>query len=287
MPSEVTLPGTRVFDLAPPGGGEPWRIFLAVPEAPAPAGGFPSIFMLDANAGFATLVETLRRGAMRPAATGIVPAVLVGIGYPTETLYERARRTYDYSPGPSSEARVPGADDQPPTGGRDRLLAFIEQELKPTIAGIAPLDPARQTLLGHSLAGFFALDVLTRNTSAFRSYIAVSPSIWWDEARLNAGLAAIAPPAAPVRLVIAVGEWEQALAPWQQGRPDSAELAARRSRRAMVDRARLFAERAAIVLGTEARVRFDMLPEEDHASVLPAAMSRAIRFVLREDEDQP
>jgi hypothetical protein len=39
----------------------PWRIFLAVPDVPAPATGFPLIVLLDANAGFATLTETLRR----------------------------------------------------------------------------------------------------------------------------------------------------------------------------------------------------------------------------------
>ena len=278
MVSEVTLPGTQAFELAPRAGGEPYRIFLAIPNGPAPAAGWPVVHMLDANAGFATLVETMRRGAVRSRATGIVPAVLVGLGYPIDGLYERRRRTFDYSPGPSAETGGQGTGE-PPTGGRDRLLAFIEQELKPAIAGLAPVDRSRQTLLGHSLAGFFSLDVLTRDRDAFQNYVALSPSIWWDEPRLRAGLAGCGP--APVRLVIAVGEWEQALAPWQEGQADSAALAERRSRRAMVDRARRFAEAAAGVLGPQARVRFDLLPEEDHASVVPAAMSRALRFVLQ------
>lgn len=276
MPSQMTLPGTQVLDVRPRAGGEPYRIFLAVPEGPAPAGGFPAVYLLDANAGFATLVETLRRGAVRPAATGIVPAVLVGIGYPIDGLYERTRRTFDYSPGPSAEAA--GRPDEPATGGRDRLLAFIERELKPLVAGRAPVDAARQTLLGHSLAGYFVLDVLAHDRSAFQCYVAVSPSIWWNESRLRAGLAA-APPV-PVRLAVYVGEWEQALAPWQRGRPDSAELAGRRSRRAMVDRARAFAALAAKVLGPRSEARFEVLRGEDHASVFPAATSRALRFVL-------
>lgn len=276
MRSQVALPGTEVFDLVPRGGGEPYRIHLAWPDGSSPAGGFPAIYMLDANAGFATAVESLRRGAVRPQATGISPAVLVGIGYPTDALYARERRTFDYSPGPSAEAR--GGPGEPATGGRDRLLAFIESELKPAIAARIAVDPGRQTLLGHSLAGFFALDVLTRNPGAFQSYVAVSPSIWWDEPRLLAGLAALQP--RPLRLAVFVGEWEQALAPWQQGRPDSAGLAERRTRRAMVDRARSFVARAAEALGPRAEVSFARLPEEDHASVLSAAMGRALRFAL-------
>ena len=50
----------------------------------------------------------------------------------------------------------------------------------------------------------------------------------------------------------------------------------------MADRARAIASQAAGVLG-EARVAFHLLAQEDHASVLPVAISRALRFVLAED----
>ncbi|TCK23859.1 hypothetical protein EV667_3702 [Ancylobacter aquaticus] len=267
----VTLPDAEWFDLAPPGGGVPWRIFLARPQGEAPAAGFPALFMLDANAGFATFAEVLRRGAVRPQATGIAPMMLVGIGYP-EGDDARVRRHVDYTAGPGAE------DSARPTGGRDAFLAFIEQVLKPHLAARFPLDPARQTLFGHSLAGWFTLDVMTRNSAAFRSYVAVSPSIWWDEARLVEGLALARK--RPPRLSMLVGEWEQALAPWQALRPEAGEMAARRARRAMVDRARGFADRAAAAFGPAAEVRFELMAGEDHASILPSAMARALRFAL-------
>lgn len=269
----VTLPDAEWFDLAPPGGGAPWRIFLAHPHGEAPASGFPAIFMLDANAGFATFTEVLRRGSVRPAATGIGPAVLVGIGTP-EGEDARARRHVDYTAGPGDEGGVRA------TGGRDEFLAFIEEVLKPRIAREVPVDPARHTLFGHSLGGWFTLDVMARASAAFRSYVAVSPSIWWDEARLVEGLAL--PRAVVPRLSLLVGEWEQALSPWQASRPEAQEMAARRARRAMVTRAQRFAERARAALGPDADVRFDMLAGEDHASILPAAMARALRFALAE-----
>lgn len=267
----VTLPDAEWFDLAPPGGGAPWRIFLAHPQGEAPAAGYPALFMLDANAGFATLTEVLRRGAVRPAATGIGPMLLVGIGHP-EGDDARARRNFDYTAGPGAEG------SGRPTGGRDAFLAFIEQVLKPQLGRRFPLDPARQALFGHSLAGWFTLDVMARDSAAFRSYVAVSPSLWWDEARLLKGLAR--PRAVPPRLSMMVGEWEQALAPWQAARPEAGEMAARRARRAMVDRAQGFADRARAALGPEAEVRFERLAGEDHASILPAAMARALRFAL-------
>ncbi|WP_428031774.1 alpha/beta hydrolase [Ancylobacter sp.] len=267
----VTLPDAEWFDLAPPGGGAPWRIFVAWPQGEAPMAGLPSLFMLDANAGFATFAEVLRRGAVRPSATGIAPMLLVGIGYP-EGEDARARRTFDYTAGPGTE----GGDR--PTGGRDAFLSFIEQVLKPHLAARFPLDPGRQTLFGHSLAGWFTLDVMARNNGAFRSHVAVSPSLWWDEARLVDGLALARKE--PPRLSILVGEWEQALSPWQAARPEAQEMAARRARRGMVDRAQGFAERARAAVGADAELRCEVLAGEDHASILPAAMARALRFAL-------
>ncbi len=284
MNDAVTIPDTQCFDLEARD-GVPYRIFLAMPSSEPPAGGFPVIYMLDANAGFATLVEALRRAAVRPQGTGIVPAVIVGIGYPTDDIYDRARRTLDYTAGPSLEARSGGDGTAPRTGGRDAFFAFIEQVLKPEIARRCVIDPARQTLFGHSLAGYFVLDVLARNTPAFSSYVAVSPSIWWDEERLVAGLADTRK--APVRLSIMVGEWEQALAPWQSERPEAFEMKARRARRAMVDRAKGFAELASWALGPSATVQFAVMPYEDHASILPIAVTRALRFVLASGSPPP
>jgi hypothetical protein len=292
----VLLPDAEWFDLAYEGANAgadmpehhgaqgPWRIFLSHPRGAPPAAGWPVVTLLDANAGFATLVETLRRGAARPQATGIEEAVIVGIGYPEGTDI-RARRRFDFTAGASAEAGAEARAAPEPSrgvGGRDRFLAFIEHRLKPEIARRLPVDPARQTLFGHSLAGWFTLDVMTRAPHAFTTYVAVSPSIWWDEARLIAGLsgALARAQATPVRLALMVGEWEQALAPWQAARPEAAEMAPRRARRAMVDRTRAFAERAAAALAPAGEVRFERMAGEDHASILAPAMARALRFAL-------
>ncbi|MBS7539007.1 alpha/beta hydrolase [Ancylobacter lacus] len=294
----VHLPGALRFDLGPDEGTEPgateadasarraaarpWRIFVAEPAEPPPPEGWPALFMLDANAGFATFTETARRAAVRPAATGVGPTLLVGIGYPTQAPHDRARRRFDFSAGPPREAAEAGLAPEgleglPGTGGSAAFLGFIRSRLLPVLAGRWPLDPARRTLFGHSLGGAFVLEVFTRAPELFASHVAVSPSLWWDEPALLAGLAA-RERGARARLALMVGEYEEGLAPWQEGAPGATAIAARRARRGMVAATRRYAEAARAALGPEAVLACAVLAGEDHASVLPAAMSRALRF---------
>lgn len=269
------MPRTQTRPAASASGA--YQLFVAAPAGPAPAGGFPVIYLLDANAAFGTLVEAMRRGAARRGATGIGEAVLVGIGYPGAETYDRTRRTFDYTTGPSAEGAGPA------TGGADMFLGFLDREVRPMIAREFPIDPGRETLLGHSLAGYFALHVLATTPGRFGNYIAVSPSVWWDERGLRAGFAGLARHAAiagrPPRVMISVGEWEEAPAPWLDPAV-RAEIAERRARRQMVPGARRF---AADLAGLDPRltVRFEELAGEDHASVVPATMSRALRFVFQ------
>jgi len=265
-PPPVTLPGTECHALRTPGGA--YRLFLAIPPGEPPPGGFPVVTVLEGNAYFATVLDILRNGAQRRRATGIGPAVVAGIAYPGEARHDQERRVLDFTAGPSAEGTTRL------TGGRDAFLQTLLQHVRPLIAGRCATDPARQVLIGHSLGGFFTLDVLAHDGTAFSDYIAVSPSVWWDEARLRGG----APPAGK-RLAVSVGEWEQALAPQERAGPVARSTAERRSRRAMVDKARDMAVHFAAA-GVESR--FWCFPEENHASVVPLGISRGLRFALGE-----
>jgi predicted alpha/beta superfamily hydrolase len=266
----VTLPGTEEHVLHSPAGE--YRLWLSIPAAPPPPGGFPLLVLLDANASFATLTEIARQGAVRAGATGIGAAVVAGIAYPGAAPYHRARRGLDYTPGPPAEEAVPY-----PPGGRDAFLDVLRGPVAARVAERCPVDAGRRVLIGHSLAGFFTLDVLARDPDAFSDYVAISPSVWWNRARLEEGLAAQHFPGRAPRVALGVGEWEQGLAPWEAASPDSARTAERRGRRAMVENARRMAERVA---ASGAETRFWCFPEENHGSVLPVAFGRALRFVL-------
>jgi predicted alpha/beta superfamily hydrolase len=71
-------------------------------------------------------------------------------------------------------------DASPGSGGADKFLGFIKNELVPYINTNYPSDNDN-TLWGHSLGGMFVMYALLREPSLFHSYIASDPSVWWDD----------------------------------------------------------------------------------------------------------
>jgi predicted alpha/beta superfamily hydrolase len=67
-----------------------------------------------------------------------------------------------------------------PTGGADKFLGYIKDELIPYINQHYPSN-GENTIWGHSLGGMFVLYALLKTPDAFKSYIAVDPSLWWDD----------------------------------------------------------------------------------------------------------
>ncbi len=88
------------------------------------------------------------------------------------------KRTRDLTP--------PGVKDERtmqsfPTGGKaDSLLAFFERELIPYIDKTYNTSSFR-LLVGHSFGGLFAVHSMVNQPTLFNAYIAISPSLWWDD----------------------------------------------------------------------------------------------------------
>jgi predicted alpha/beta superfamily hydrolase len=263
----ATLHQARQLDITSPITGQTYRIFVSMPTTPPPSAGYPVIYALDGNATFPTLAVMARTILPRGAALPVV----VGIGDPGEFDYGMGRGR-DYTP-PS------GVDGPAKEGGADLFLDFIERELKPLIGTLAPLDPARQALYGHSYGGLCTLHALFTRPAMFQTWLAASPSIWYRERVVLDGIDGFkrrvaALPAKP-SLMLAVGELEQpstANGPLQ-GR--DAIAAARR----MVDNARELGERLQKT-NTLARVQFHLLAHEDHGSATFPAMARGLEFFL-------
>lgn len=69
----------------------------------------------------------------------------------------------------------------------DNFLQFIEGELVPHInKNYRTLD--YNTLFGHSLAGFFALNTLAKNHNIFQNYIAASPHLLANQGEIESNL---------------------------------------------------------------------------------------------------
>ncbi len=65
------------------------------------------------------------------------------------------------------------------SGGSTTFEAFITKELIPEINNnYRTLD--YKILIGHSFGGLFAINNLLKNTPYFNAYIAIDPSLWWN-----------------------------------------------------------------------------------------------------------
>jgi predicted alpha/beta superfamily hydrolase len=272
----VTLPGLRQFDIAPRAGGRPpWRIFLRQPDGPAPAAGWPALFLLDANAVIGIASDALRVQAAFPGDTGIRDGVLVGIGYPTEAAYDDRRRPFDLTP-PPEKGR---------TGGAEGFLRFIVEELQPFIASQVPLDRSRQGIFGHSLGGLCVVWSLLTRPRAFTHWVAMSPSLQFDAELIGQAQQRFTalPPAerGQPRLLLGAGEFEERLAPFQAAAGDAAMRRESLGRTRIPARARELADR---LRGLGIDARFEPTLGETHFSSIPVAVNRAIRFVLGPDQ---
>ena len=78
--------------------------------------------------------------------------------------------------------------DFPTTGKSENFINFLEKELQPYIERNYKTT-AIKTIIGQSLGGLFATEILFKKPHLFTNYIIISPSLWWD----NESLLTIAP----------------------------------------------------------------------------------------------
>jgi len=94
----------------------------------------------------------------------------------------------------------------PQNGGAPEFRRFLNEEVVPFIDAKFRTG-SRRALMGESLAGLFVVDTLLESPRSFDDYIAVSPSLWWDDRALTRHGAAL-PPANDLkgrRLYLTVG----------------------------------------------------------------------------------
>lgn len=96
--------------------------------------------------------------------------ILVGIS-------NRENRTRDLTISQIKTRR--GAPMNDDTGGAEQFTNFLEKELMPHIDKRYKTTTYR-TLIGHSYAGLFTINTLLNHQHLFSNYIAIDPSIEWD-----------------------------------------------------------------------------------------------------------
>ena len=71
----------------------------------------------------------------------------------------------------------------PNNGGAEQFMEFIEKEVQPLIIKNYRVNEQR-TIIGQSLGGLLATEILMAKPQLFSDYIIVSPSLWWNDQRL-------------------------------------------------------------------------------------------------------
>ena len=275
--------------------GLTYRIIIAPPAGPPPKTGYPVIYLLDGNAWTPMASEVIRTNLGFGLQAKVEPAIVVGIGYPIDGAFDLVRRDFDLTTPTSVETDAGGSK----VGGYEAMARFIEQRVKPYIERRFPIDRNRQTLAGHSLGGLFALRTLIDHPGWYQTYLALSPSIWWNDAALLKEAAALRPPphSQKARVYIGVGTLEQYWTPAYRekvtaqlraqttadpaalgGKTVAAALADYENNPArMVDNTNAMAE---LLREKGLDVEADVFPDEDHFSSVPSQLGRAIPFAL-------
>lgn len=176
---KAELRSTQQFNLHSRINGQDYQIQMLIPRRPPPAGGYPTLYVLDGDAIFAGFAQAM---ANRSGANEIAPAVIVGIAGGAGP--HGADRTQDFTFSdltPREKSIVKDLGPNPAFGGADRFFQVIQQEIRPRVATLAPVNPARGALLGWSLGGHFVMHTLFEHPDAFATYIALSPALWRSE----------------------------------------------------------------------------------------------------------
>jgi len=72
--------------------------------------------------------------------------------------------------------------DFPTTGSSEKFIRFIELDLIPFVQQNCRVSSS--TIIGQSLGGLLATEILLKKPALFDTYIIVSPSLWWDNESL-------------------------------------------------------------------------------------------------------
>ncbi len=152
--------------------GERRTIAISLPDSydSQPGQRYPVLLLLDGPAQLAhteSLVRFLARGEKVPE------MIIVAVA--------NTQRSRDLTPPlpVGAEGRGP-LSRSAPSGGADAFLAFLSDELLPTVDQRYRTAPWR-ALLGHSFGGLFGLHALVQKPELFRAYLLASPSLWWGD----------------------------------------------------------------------------------------------------------
>ncbi|MFO7615823.1 MAG: alpha/beta hydrolase-fold protein [Bacteroidales bacterium] len=184
---EVTLPDTELRTLQSGILGQELHLFIKLPAAykDNPDVTYPVLYFTDGNRNFGMIANML--SLLETPGSRNRDIIAIGIGYKIRDIADwTAWRTRDLTPvnSPGTDkgtgdmlARATGRTYEVKSGGADRYLECLLQEVIPLVEANYRVSSTQRSLGGYSFGGLFALYTLLKQPASFVNYFAGSPSI--------------------------------------------------------------------------------------------------------------
>jgi len=153
------------------------NIYLPASYQDEPKKSYPVIYLLDGamSEDFVHIAGLLQFGSF--SWINMVPeSILVGV------VNVDRKRDFTF---PSAEAR--DRKEFPSSGGSEKFIKSLEKEIQPLVEKHYRVS-GRSTLVGQSLGGLLATEILFEKADLFDNYIIISPSLWWSGEALLANI---------------------------------------------------------------------------------------------------
>jgi predicted alpha/beta superfamily hydrolase len=153
----------------------------------------------------------------------------------------------------------------PTSGKSNKFIAFIKNELQPFIENKYKTNTDK-TLIGQSLGGLLATEILATQPTLFNKYIIISPSLWWNNGFLlnQEWTPVLKTFNQKTDIYIAVGK--EGLTPTEIPRVMEVD-------------ANNLVEKIQKIQNKNISVSFDYLPNENHATIMHQAVLNAFKVL--------
>lgn len=222
---------------------------------------YPVIYLLDgaADEDFIHVVGLVQYSTF-PWIDRIPKSIVVGIA--------NTDRKRDFT----SPATVEILKQQMPSqGGSEKFIEFLEKELQPFIEKKYKTTDSKM-IIGQSLGGLLATEILFKKPHLFDKYVIISPSLWWNDGELLK----MNPPLLEERFRqqkdIYIGVGKEGLSPFLDNHVMELD-------------ANLLFDKIKSGKSKSVKVHFDYLPEEDHATITHPALFNAFRILYPKKEN--
>ncbi|SHM03397.1 alpha/beta hydrolase-fold protein [Mucilaginibacter sp. OK098] len=142
----------------------PLQVIFPGDYLPGSSEQYEIIYVLDGTSTFIQMEWNFLQGE------GFIPKNMIMIGVEDTFHGDVNLRDRDFTP----------TRTNPVSGGAKNFLAFFKEELMPYISVKYHAKPGGHTLYGGSLGGLFVMYAFLNEPMLFTSYVAVDPSLWWD-----------------------------------------------------------------------------------------------------------